>query len=208
MMSAVNLEAHGLSKSFASRRVITNLTFSAASGEVLGILGSNGSGKSTVLRMIAGLLRPDDGQVVLRVRGEKIPQGAHPLNAGLVAPYLQVYDEFTPLELMAMHTAMRGVSIERGRDEEVLNRVGLYARRDEQIRSFSSGLRQRAILALAVHHHPPMLLLDEPSVTMDDDGRRIIEHEIKLQRHRGGIVFLATNDSREHTLCTRTMWLQ
>ncbi len=206
-MSLVSLEAHGLSKTFASRKVITDLTFSAASGEVLGILGSNGSGKSTVLRMIAGVLRPDTGSVSLHVAGEEIARGHHPLQAGLVAPYLQVYDEFTPLEFMSMHSSMRGAEINRNNDEEVLTRVGLYDRRDEPVRSFSSGLRQRAILALAVHLHPALLLLDEPSVTMDDAGRRVIEHEVALHRHRGGVVFLATNDSREHALCTRTISL-
>lgn len=207
-MSVVRVEARGLSKSFSSRQVITDLSFSATGGEVLGILGSNGSGKSTVLRMIAGVLRPDAGELSLRIAGEEVSRQHHPLHAGLVAPYLQVYDEFNLIELMSMHASMRGAESNTHADEEVLNRVGLFDRRDEPIRSFSSGLRQRAILALAVHLQPEMLLLDEPSVTMDDAGRRIIEHEVSLHRHRGGVVFLATNDSREHALCTRTISLQ
>lgn len=206
-MSGVSLEASGLSKSFASRQVISNLNFTAAGGEVLGILGSNGSGKSTVLRMIAGVLRPDVGEIALRIAGEQITRPQHPLHAGLVAPYLQVYDEFNPLELMSIHASMRGVVSNQNSDEEVLHRVGLHDRRDDVIRSFSSGLRQRAILALAVHLQPTMLLLDEPSVTMDDAGRRIIEREVALHRDRGGVVILATNDSREHSLCTRTISL-
>lgn len=206
-MSIVSLEAHGLSKAFTSRLVITNLTFSAISGEVIGILGANGSGKSTVVRMIAGVLRPDSGYMKLHVGTSEIPRNAHPLSSGLVAPYLQVYEEFTPLELLSIHSAMRGLPSQSRADERVLERVGLITRKDDHIKTFSSGLRQRMILALAVHLDPPLLLLDEPSVTMDDEGRRIVDNEITLQRERGGIVFLATNDSREHALCTRTMLL-
>jgi len=206
-MPTVRLEATSLTKSFASRKVISDLTFAASSGDVLGILGSNGSGKSTVIRMIAGVLRPDAGTMMLQIDGITIDRQEQPLHAGLIAPYLQVYDEFTPIELMSMHSLMRGLPANRTEDEAVLDRVGLHDRRDEPIRSFSSGLRQRAILALAVHLNAPVLLLDEPSVTMDDAGRRVIEHEIVLQQHRGGIVLLATNDSREHSLCTRTLSL-
>lgn len=207
MTSDVVIEAQALSKTFVARSVINNFTLSAHSGEVVGILGSNGSGKSTVLRMLAGLLRPDSGSVSLSVGGEEIPQRARPQHAGLVAPYMHVYEEFTPLELMSMHSSMLGSQPASTVDGDVLHRVGLYDRRNEHIKTFSSGLLQRAILALAVHHEPPLLLLDEPSVTMDDAGRRIVEQEILLQCQRGGIVCLATNDSREHALCTRTLSL-
>jgi ABC-type multidrug transport system ATPase subunit len=120
----------------------------------------------------------------------------------MVAPYLQVYDEFTPVELILLQRRMHGEHQDRDEVLQTLARVGLADRADEMVRTLSSGLRQRVILALAVHRNPAFLMLDEPTNTLDAEGRRIVEREVQMHQQRNGVVVIATNDDWEKQLCT------
>ncbi len=204
----ITLSATQISRAYGRRRVVTDLSLSLAGGERLGIIGANGSGKSTLLRILAGVLRPDTGTVSLTVDERLIDREQIPQHVGLVAPYLNIYDEFTPLELLKLQSELRGKSNAHdvAEAQALLERVGLGDRMSDVVRTFSSGLRQRVLLALAVHLKPAMLLLDEATITLDDAGRSIVEHEVMMQSQRGGIVVIATNDQRERQLCTR--WIE
>jgi heme exporter protein A len=124
------------------------------------------------------------------------------MHVGFVAPYLRLYDEFTPQELMHLHARWHGVVASASVLADVLHRVELQGRANEPIKTFSSGLQQRMAIALAVQLSPDVLILDEPSVTLDRRGRDVLESEIKRACDRGAIVLLATNDDRERELCT------
>jgi ABC-type multidrug transport system ATPase subunit len=207
----ITLTAQHISKSYGQRRVITDRSLVLSGGEQIGLIGPNGSGKSTMLRILAGLQRPDTGTLTLTVGNATYDREAIPQHAGLVAPYLNVWDEFTPTELLGLQARLRASlrdSREREREFEVtLERVGLIDRRNDAVRTFSSGLRQRCLLALAVHWEPEVLYLDEPTITLDEVGKRIVEAEIASRSARGGIVVIATNDERERQLCTRLIEL-
>lgn len=213
----ITLTAQNISKSYGQRRVITDRSLVLSGGEQIGLIGPNGSGKSTMLRILAGLQRPDTGTLSLTVDGTTYDREAIPQHAGLVAPYLNVWDEFTPTELLRLQGKLRGMqerNSERAKGrkgdeeyEEVLERVGLIDRRNDAVRTFSSGLRQRCLLALAVHREPPVLYLDEPTITLDEVGKRVVEAEIASRSAQGGIVVIATNDERERQLCTRLIEL-
>jgi len=192
-------------KSFASKHVLRGVSFEARSGDVVGILGSNGSGKSTLMRVIAGILRPDSGSVVLSIDDKMTPTTDAPFQCGYVAPYLEVYDEFTPRELLLLHAKLHATTIGSATIDEILARVGLDNRSNNAVRTFSSGMRQRVSIALATCLQPPLLLLDEPSITLDTAGRILLANEILAHRNRGGIVLLATNNERERDLCTQTI---
>lgn len=199
------LQVQGLSKRFGQRSVVADVTLSASGGDVLGILGDNGSGKSTVIRMIGGVLRPSSGTVDLVVEGIPVESGQRSQACGIVAPYLAFYDEFSPFELLSLDQRLHGLPpARREASMQVLEQVGLADRCHDTVRTFSSGMRQRVAIALAIHRQPPLLLLDEPSVTLDRIGRTILETAIDLQRRRGAITLLATNDDRERSLCTTT----
>lgn len=205
----ISLRADNISRSYGRRAVVSPCTIEVVGGERLGIIGPNGSGKSTLLRILAGVLRPDTGDVALHLNNSVIDRESLPQHVGLVAPYLNVYEEFTPMELLAMQGKLRGVSLGADADNRrraLLQRVGLGDRTDDAVRTFSSGLRQRVLLSLAVHLEPTVLFLDEPTITLDDAGRKIVEQEIATQSERGGIVVIATNDERERQLCTR--WIE
>ncbi|MBC8124781.1 MAG: ABC transporter ATP-binding protein [Candidatus Kapabacteria bacterium] len=202
-MTTISIE--NIKKSFMGRLVLRDVSASASSGDVLGVFGTNGSGKSTLMRIIAGVLRPDSGSVRMTHNGFDVDISNRPFHCGYVAPYLQIYDEFTPRELVLMHAKLhdKRVSVEAAMN--VLSRVGIEQRADDIVRTFSSGMRQRVAIALAVCLEPPLLILDEPSTTLDVDGRQILAREVEAHQHRGGIVLLATNDERERELCTHSI---
>ena len=194
-----------IKKSFMGRLVLYDVSAEASSGDVLGIFGANGSGKSTLMRIIAGELRPDSGNVSMTMNGVHVADNKRPCLCGYVAPYLQIYDEFTPRELILMHAELHNQRVSHAAVLAVLGRVGIELRADDIVRTFSSGMRQRVAIALAVCLEPPILMLDEPTATLDVDGRQILSREVEAHQHRGGIVLLATNDERERELCTHSI---
>ena len=199
------LVARGISKSFGKRSVLSTFSREFVGGAITGIVGPNGSGKSTLAKILAGLLRPDTGDVELRLANQMIQRVDIPFHCGYVAPYLTLYDEFTPHELLVMHGAFHGIDLPSSSCDEIIQRVGLSARATSRVRTFSSGMRQRVALALAVSIDPAVLVLDEPSTTLDESGRLILTTEIQRASQRGAIVLIATNDARERDLCTHTI---
>lgn len=198
----MDLIVNQVSKEFGRRSVFNNVSLSIGGGTCFGIFGANGSGKSTLLQIIGGIQRASSGSVQFSTNGIVVSASDLPFQCGLVAPYLRIYEEFSPIELMHIHARLRGRVLLEQEANVVLKRVGIYGRRSDPIRDFSSGLLQRVLLALAVHLSPPLLLLDEPSVTMDADGRACVENEIQLHTSSGGIVILASNDEKEKMICT------
>ncbi|MCO6465809.1 MAG: ABC transporter ATP-binding protein [Bradyrhizobiaceae bacterium] len=199
------LVGKGLSKAYGQRTIVSNFDASAKSGDCLGIIGPNGSGKSTVLKMLGGLLRPDNGQVTLHHNNTVVNDPLQ--HSGLVAPWLQVYEEFTVTELLDLQQRLHGSPVNEQVRTDTLERLGLQSRQNDAVRELSSGLRQRVLLALAVQRNPLVLLLDEPSITLDVQGKDLVESEIERHRLSGGVVILATNDPDEVRWCTSTVSL-
>lgn len=200
-----SISVTGLTKRFARRRVIDDVNLQAQSGEVVGIIGANGSGKSTLVKMIAGLVRPDAGSVNLTIDTAPIDASLVREHCGLVAPYLELYDEFTPIELLRLHAQLHGKHIDDSYVNSLLELVQLSSSSTRIVRGFSSGMRQRVAIALAVSLTPALLLLDEPGVTLDEAGRSALAQCIDIARQHGSIILLATNDDRERSLCDRVV---
>lgn len=196
-----SLRAENVSKRFGSRDVLRDISCLLRSGSITGIVGANGSGKSTLAKVLSGVLRPDAGIVELSMGDSIIERADIPFHCGFVAPYLSLYDEFTPIELLELHGALHSKQFSRESINDVLVRVGLEVRGNSRVRTFSSGMRQRVALALAVSHEPAVLVLDEPSTTLDEDGRRMLSVEVLRAAERGAIVIIASNDTREIEMC-------
>lgn len=195
------LTASNLCKAFNGRMVLNDVSLHVEGGRALGIQGPNGTGKSTLVRILAGILRADAGSVALTWNGLIVPRERIPMHIGFVAPYLQMYDEFTPIELLRFHQRLSGSPVDDVRNDECFDLVGLGHRRDAIVRELSSGQRQRVALALAIVLNPVALILDEPGVTLDADGRSVVERVVTMQCNSGGFVILASNDERELQLC-------
>jgi heme exporter protein A len=192
MTTAITVCAEGLRKVFDRRVIFDGITFSVASGQTLLISGRNGSGKSTLVKIVAGVLSPSGGTVKISglVQGGDFSRQA---SLGMVSPYLQLYEEFSAEENLRHASAIRGMAYDRSHALGLLRRVGLFERKDDPVRAYSSGMKQRAKFAFALLHRPPLLLLDEPMANLDPDGIQMVRS--LMEEHRGeGALIVATND--------------
>lgn len=188
MIDRVTLQAAGVGKTFNRRRVFENVSFSLATGQTILVTGRNGSGKSTLVKIVCGVLTPTSGTISFIDGEEKRRQ-----SIGMVAPYLQLYEEFTARENLALAVSIRGQKPDHVAIDDLLGWVGLRSRIHDQVRGFSSGMRQRVKYALALIHRPPLLLLDEPMANLDADGLAMVRRVMNEQRNRG-MLLVATND--------------
>ncbi len=192
----LQLDLENVAVNYGGRRVLAGITLTLRSGEALVVAGPNGSGKSTLLRLLCGLQRPTAGGVWYQVAGRRY----HPTEAawliGWVAPDLQLYRELTGLENLQFFAQVRGLHCTPATLEALLEAVGLGGRGDDLLAAYSSGMTQRLRYAYALLHRPPVLLLDEPTVTLDERGAALVERIVEEQRTRG-ITVIATNDPRE-----------
>jgi heme exporter protein A len=202
------LVAKNIGKRFGPRVLFRRLSFEAAPGRTLAITGSNGSGKSTLVRILVGVLAPSRGSVELTVDSTLVPDERRPLNIGLVAPYLNVYEGFTPAENLRFIARARGMKKYRDRIDEVLELVSLIDRADDPVSTFSSGMRQRVRFATAIFTDPAMLVLDEPSANLDESGIIMVRTLIQSALERGCLVLVATNDRSEAEACDETLCVE
>ncbi len=187
-------------------RVVFNLLDFAYDGACLAITGPNGSGKSTLLRIIAGLLTPTAGEAKLVIDECEVERERVREFVGLAAPDVRLYSELSARENLLFVLRARGHSNSKTLASDALDAVGLTERCDDKIGELSSGLRQRAALAVAIAHNPPILLLDEPSSNLDEPGRRMLHGVIESQSARG-MVIIATNDPDEALLASDRLQL-
>jgi heme exporter protein A len=190
---AHRLRGNALRKTFNRRLIFEDVSFEIASGQVLLITGRNGSGKSTLVKILCGVLSPARGEVELLRNGTPLADRARRDAIGLVSPYLQLYDEFSARENLELASSLRGIWPDRDRITALLDRVGLPAQRVDPVRTYSSGMKQRAKLAFALVHRPNVLVLDEPMANLDADGIGIVR-AVMDEHRRDGILVVATND--------------
>jgi heme exporter protein A len=194
--SDIRIELADVGLDYGARRVLAGVSLELRAGETLVVAGANGSGKSTLLRAICGLLRPSRGAVRAHLGGEAHAPERAPWLFGWVAPDLQLYRELTALENLRFFADVRGLRRSDAELEALLEELGLGGRGGDLLAAYSSGMAQRLRYAYALLHRPPVLLLDEPTVTLDERGAAVVERVVGAQRARG-ITVLATNDPRE-----------
>lgn len=199
------LIAERVGQRFGRRVLFRKLDLVARGGETLAITGSNGSGKSTLVRILAGVLTPTRGRVVMRRDGDEVPDVDRPFSTGLVAPYLNVYDGFTPRENLEFIARARRLEDAARRIESVLERVTLADRADDYVGTFSSGMKQRMRFAAALLADPPVVILDEPTSNLDEAGIRTVDGIVRACTADGKVVIVATNDADEAAACDRTL---
>lgn len=194
------LKATDLKKVFNRRVVFKQLSFEANTGQVLSITGPNGSGKSTISKIICGVLSPTSGKVALSNGAGEIDRDDVYSHVGLVSPYLELYGEFTAFENLQIE--IRARKLPKSAEEralEILELVGLFGRRKDEVKGFSSGMKQRLKYAAALIHDPDIIILDEPTANLDVAGVDMVFSLIQRYR-KDKIVVLATNDTEEAAL--------
>lgn len=202
-MSVPALETTGLTKHFGRVRAVQGLDLSVGEGQVFGFLGPNGAGKSTTMRMIMGLVRPTRGDARILGYPSAAPHSRAPGTIGALVEGPAFYGYLTARQnltaLARLSGAVRAVEV-----EQALALVGLQAAADRKVSGFSHGMRQRLGLAQALLPRPRVLLLDEPSLGLDPQGRVEMRELLQqLNREAGVTIFLSSHLLGEvEQLCT------
>lgn len=195
-MSKVSLSVRELKKTFNRRLVFNKLSFEVSSGERIVITGKNGSGKSTLLKILSGVLTESAGSFEYVVDGKKIDRENIYQFVGLVSPYLVMYDEFSAFENLLLISKIRNLKVDEKEINKILDRVGLFERRNDLVRTYSSGMKQRIKYASAILHNPLVLLLDEPTSNLDVEGKNFVD-DLVFNFRNDGVVIVATNETQD-----------
>src|SRR5690348_10593645 len=196
---AINVE--GLSKSFGGREVVHDLSMQVKRGSIYGFLGPNGSGKTTTIRMLCGLLTPDAGEgtcLGLDVRHEA-PQIKE--NVGYMTQKFSYYEDLTIRENLDFVARMYRLDRRRERVDQALADLGLADRQKQLAGSLSGGWKQRLALTACLLHEPQLLLLDEPTAGVDPKARRDFWDEIRRLSGQGVTVLVSTHYMDEAVQC-------
>jgi ABC-2 type transport system ATP-binding protein len=200
------LQVTGLQKSFGSLRAVDGIQFGVMPGMIYGLLGPNGAGKTTTISMISGLLRPDDGKVMV----EGADFWSDPARAqrimGVVPQEVALYDELSGRENLQFWGRLAGLSTReaRSRATELLEALTLADRAKDPVKKYSGGMKRRINLGCALMHRPRLLLLDEPTVGIDPQARANILEFVKRLTANGTAILYTTHYLEEaEQLCHR-----
>jgi heme exporter protein A len=193
-----------LVKRFGVKTVLRGVDFAVAPGEFVALLGPNGAGKTTFLRILASLSRPSLGEV--SIAGYKLPQEAAKIRArlGVVSHLPLLYGDLSAEENLRFYARMYNIMDRELRITEVLEMVGLEARRRDLVRTFSRGMQQRLAIGRAVLHDPDVVLFDEPYTGLDQDASSMLDDVLKTVAAKGRTVVMTSHDlARAEDLATR-----
>jgi ABC-2 type transport system ATP-binding protein len=183
---------------------VDRLSIDVAAGEVFGFLGPNGAGKTTTIRLLTCLIAPTGGRATVNGLEVGRDDAAIRRQVGLLTENPGLYDRLSALANLVFFARLYGVEDPGGQAARYLRLLGLWERRDEEVATFSKGMRQRLALARALMHEPPLLFLDEPTAGLDPEAARLVRDFIAELRHRGRTIFLCTHNLDEaERLCDR-----
>ena len=203
------LQATGLCRSFGERVVLAGVDLGVAEGETIAVIGPNGVGKTTLLRILAGLLRPSAGTVLLDGRPVRIADPESRAAIGLLSHRAMLYDDLTLQENLEFVARLHGLHEPRKVAREALDQVELLGRAGDSPRTLSRGLIQRAALARALLHAPRLLLLDEPFTGLDAAAAGRLTSLLAARRPAGLGTIIVTHQAHEaRDIASRVLALQ
>jgi len=206
-MTNYSVEATGLNKSFGRRLIFNDLEFKFNKAGVYGISGPNGSGKSTLVKIIAGIIAPSKGKIIHNLDNKLIAEEQLHNYIGFVSPYLVLYEEFSTYENLNLFAEIRGVKFDKERIDYLLNKFLLFKRKDDLLKTYSSGMKQRVKFIFALMHSPQLIILDEPTSNLDDEGKNSV-YELVKEEGEKNIVLIASNEKSDIELCSDIVYLE
>jgi ABC-2 type transport system ATP-binding protein len=195
------IQVEGLNKSFGGRRVVKDFSIQVEQGRITGFLGPNGSGKTTTLRMLCGLLTPDSGHGTALGYDIVAQSGEIKRRTGYMTQKFSLYEDLTVEENLQFSARIHGLDRIKERVADALAQLGLTERRRQLAGTLSGGWKQRLALASATLHEPQLLLLDEPTAGVDPQARRTFWDEIHALAANGLTVLVSTHYMDEAERC-------
>ncbi len=195
-----SITATELSKSFGTNQVLNGVSFQIPAGEIFGLLGPSGAGKTTLIKLLTGQLKPDEGHATLLGRDALKLRAAEHGQIGMMMDNFGLYDRLSVMSNLAFYADIYQVS--RSRIADILKSIGLYEARNTAVSKLSKGMKSRLSLARAFMNDPKILFLDEPTSGLDPVTTREIHDVLKAQKRRGATIFLTTHNMYEaEALC-------
>ena len=191
------IKISNLSKSYnrSGVKAVDNLNLHVKAGEIFGFLGPNGAGKTTTIKMMVGLLNPDEGSIIINgFDNQKDPIGAK-RSIGYVPDSPMVYDRLTGLEYLDFMASVYQVpsDVKRERIDYFLDMYGLADAANDLIKSYSHGMKQKIVLTGALIHNPALWIMDEPMVGLDPRSSHLLKELMREHCDRGNTVFFSTH---------------
>jgi len=198
---AIAIDVEGLTKSFDGRQVVRNLSMQVKRGEIYGVLGPNGSGKTTTIRMLCGLLTPDEGRGTclgydIRTQSDEIKR-----HVGYMTQHFSLYQDLSVVENLEFVARLYGLANPKGAARAMIERLGLTRRERQLAGELSGGWKQRLALGACTLPNPQLLLLDEPTAGVDPKARREFWNEIHALAAEGLTVLVSTHYMDEAERC-------
>lgn len=208
-MNNIIIETHNLSKRFGSLQAVQDVNLKVKKGEIFGFLGSNGSGKTTTIRMLCGILEPSSGTG--QVAGYDIARDPERIKEiiGYMSGKFSLYGDLTVFENLEFYSDVYGVEpeVKTQRQKEVLEMVKLTGRENSLAGNLSSGLKQRLAFACSIVHNPPLLFLDEPTAGIDPASRRHLWDLFTEIASSGTTIFVTTHYMDEAERCDHVAFI-
>lgn len=203
------IELNGIRKRFGQHPVLQGFSMSVGRGEIVGLLGPNGSGKTTCIRLINGVIRPDEGAITVRGYDPTHDGEAIRRLSGILTESAGFYTAMTGLENLRFFADLYGVT-ERNRPVELLAEFGLTEAAGKKVGTYSTGMKKRLGLAKALLHRPEILFLDEPTNGLDPEGIRMVLDYIRRLNQRDGTTMILCSHLLQQleSICHRYLFLQ
>jgi ABC-2 type transport system ATP-binding protein len=206
-MSELVIDVWGMTKRFGERTVVNEIDLRVARGQIYGFLGPNGSGKTTFIRMLCGLLRPDAGSGTCLGHDVLTESAAIKRQVGYMTQRFSFYEDLTIRENLDFVARLYGMANRRAVVAESIEQLGLHDRRNQLTGQLSGGWKQRMALAACLLHKPNLLLLDEPTAGVDPKARRDFWDHIHVLASRGLTCLVTTHYMDEAERCDRLAYI-
>jgi ABC-2 type transport system ATP-binding protein len=201
------IDVQGLNKTFGDKHVVNDVSLQVKRGEIFGFLGPNGSGKTTTIRMMCGLLKPDSGQGTCLGYDILRESGQIKRNVGYMTQRFSFWDDLTITENLDFVARIYDIPMRRDVVEQTIANLGLTARASQLAGELSGGWKQRMALAACMLHDPKLLLLDEPTAGVDPKARRDFWDELQTLAANGISVLVSTHYMDEASRCHKLAYI-
>lgn len=196
----MNVKMENISKVIKKNIILRDINLNMIGGKIYGLIGTNGSGKTMLMRLLAGLIRPSEGEII--VNGHRVEYGKKLyFDMGVIIEKPEFFNDLTGMENLEMLAKLKG---KIGKDEmiDAMNRVQLDPHNEKKVKEYSLGMRQRLGIAQAIMEDPEVLILDEVTNALDEEGIKMVYEVLNEEKKKGKIIIISSHNRIDiDTLC-------